>query len=347
MIITDFRYEHIPEAEALALSCYDEERREVPALPEIHSVPALKDFADNHMGAAALENGRLVGFLCSVAPFDNVFRSTDVKGVFSPMLANAAILENRAAIYAALYQYAALKWVQAGAYSHAVCLYAHDEAALGQFFRYGFGLRCVDSIRTMQRLDTMQQLDTMRRMDGQRLLKSGSAHEGKTGMSSLGEFVFTELKPEEYCQIYPLESMLNSHFRKSPFFMNRRLESCEEFCEECVRNKDRCFAAFQKGEPCAYLKLSDTGETFITQASDYIHITGAFCLPEYRGRGLYQNLLDYAVDILEKEGYTRLGVDFESINPTAYRFCSKYFTAYTQGVVRRIDERIGQVIVPE
>ncbi|MFR1369730.1 MAG: GNAT family N-acetyltransferase [Eisenbergiella massiliensis] len=82
--------------------------------------------------------------------------------------------------------------------------------------------------------------------------------------------------------------------------MNRRLESCEEFCEECVRNKDRCFAAFQKGEPCAYLKLSDTGETFITQASDYIHITGAFCLPEYRGRGLYQNLLDYAVDILEK-----------------------------------------------
>ncbi|MDY2654242.1 MULTISPECIES: hypothetical protein [Eisenbergiella] len=89
MIITDFRYEHIPEAEALALSCYDEERREVPALPEIHSVPALKDFADNHMGAAALENGRLVGFLCSVAPFDNVFRSTDVKGVFSPMLANA------------------------------------------------------------------------------------------------------------------------------------------------------------------------------------------------------------------------------------------------------------------
>ena len=42
MIITDFRYEHIPEAEALALSCYDEERREVPALPEIHSVPALK-----------------------------------------------------------------------------------------------------------------------------------------------------------------------------------------------------------------------------------------------------------------------------------------------------------------
>ena len=62
MIITDFRYEHIPEAEALALSCYDEERREVPALPEIHSVPALKDFADNHMGQQPLKMGGWLAF---------------------------------------------------------------------------------------------------------------------------------------------------------------------------------------------------------------------------------------------------------------------------------------------
>lgn len=340
MIVTDFGYEHIPEAAALALSCYEEERRAVPALPEIHSVPDLEGFAENHMGAAAVESGRLVGFLCSVAPFDHVFGSTDVKGVFSPMLANAAVYENRAAIYAALYQHAALKWVQAGAYSHAVCLYAHDEVALGQFFRYGFGLRCVDSIRTMERIDMTKQ------PDGHRLLGNGSAHEEKAEMASLEEFVFTELRPEEFSRIYPLESMLNSHFHKSPFFMNRRLESCEEFCEECVKNKDRCFAALLNSRPCAYLKLSETGETFITRASDYIHITGAFCLPEYRGRGLYQNLINYAADILEKEGYMRLGVDFESINPTAYGFWSKYFAAYTQGVVRRIDERIGQVIVP-
>ena len=341
MIVTDFGYEHIPEAAALALSCYEEERRAVPALPEIHSVPDLEGFAENHMGAAAVEDGRLVGLLCSVAPFEHVFGSTDVKGVFSPMLANAAVYENRAAIYAALYQYAALKWVQAGAYSHAVCLYAHDEAALGQFFRYGFGLRCVDSIRTMERIDMKK------RSDGHRLLGNGSAHEEKAEMAPLEEFVFTELRPEEFSRIYPLESMLNSHYHKSPFFMNRRLESCEEFCEDCVKNKDRCFAALLNSRPCAYLKLSETGETFITRDSGYIHITGAFCLPEYRGRGLYQNLINYAADILEKEGYTRLGVDFESINPTAYGFWSKYFAAYTQGVVRRIDERIGQVIVPE
>lgn len=35
-----------------------------------------------------------------------------------------------------------------------------------------------------------------------------------------------------------------------------------------------------------------------------------------------------------------LGLDFESINPTAYVFWTKYFTPYTHSVVRRIDEKI-------
>ena len=36
--------------------------------------------------------------------------------------------------------------------------------------------------------------------------------------------------------------------------------------------------------------------------------------------------------------YVRLGVDCESMNPTALGFWSKYFDAYTHSVVRRIDE---------
>ena len=41
---------------------------------------------------------------------------------------------------------------------------------------------------------------------------------------------------------------------------------------------------------------------------------------------------------LKTQGYTRLGVDFESINQTAYGFWLKHFDAYTNSVVRRIDE---------
>lgn len=54
--------------------------------------------------------------------------------------------------------------------------------------------------------------------------------------------------------------------------------------------------------------------------------------------GVYQNLLDFLITTLKAEGYTCLGIDFESFNPTAYGFWLKYFNAYTNSVVRRIDE---------
>ena len=45
----------------------------------------------------------------------------------------------------------------------------------------------------------------------------------------------------------------------------------------------------------------------------------------------------FAISALKKEGYLRLGVNFESFNPAARRFWLKYFTTYTNSVVRRID----------
>jgi len=41
---------------------------------------------------------------------------------------------------------------------------------------------------------------------------------------------------------------------------------------------------------------------------------------------------------LKALGYTRLGVIFESFNPSGSGFWLKHFTAYTHSVVRRIDE---------
>jgi spore germination protein YaaH len=52
--------------------------------------------------------------------------------------------------------------------------------------------------------------------------------------------------------------------------------------------------------------------------------------------------LNNAINTLKTEGYTGLGVDFESINPSGSGFWLKYFDAYTNSVVRRIDERIMQ-----
>ncbi len=314
MIIRDFEPKHTEEAAEIALGAYNYERAFTRELPGVSSIPMLKELSGNGLGVAAFEGGKMVGFLCCAEPFGNAFRSTDVRGVFSPMGANGAVMENHGKIYAALYQAAAKKWVKAGALSHAVCLYEHDEEAKQQLFRYGFGMRCVDAIRPMETI----------------------------GRDVCGGCEFCELSGKDHASVYPLYLALNEHYCSSPFFMNRRPDTLEEFLDRSERDKKRYFAAKTGGELCAYMELSDRGETFIASGDLYRHITGAYCLPEHRGRGVYKNLLDHVVKTLKTEGYTKLGVDFESFNPSGSGFWLKYFHAYTNSVVRRIDERIMQ-----
>lgn len=310
--VTDFKKEHINAAEMLACSAYDEERRAVEYLPIHNNGLDLSSFADNNFSVAVIEDNKIVGFLCSYPPFENAFGSTNVKGVFSPMGANAAACENREKIYAMMYQSAAEKWVKAGALSHAVCLFAHDSKLQHEFYRLGFGLRCMDAIRKTVNIDC----------------------------PDINGFEFAELPVMEFQKIYPLYTELCRHYPKSPFFMNRANKSKDEFITSAKDNDARFFAAYHKGEICAYFEVAREGETYICDAQIYVHICGAYCLPEYRGKAVAQNLLNYVITSLRNDGYTMLGVDFKSINPTACGFWTKYFTPYTHSVVRRIDEHI-------
>lgn len=312
MRVIGFTHDHIKAALNLAKLNYDQEREVVPALPPVDTLPDLTRFADNGLGVAAFDGAKLVGFLCSGSPRNNAFGSTDVKGVFSPLGANAATLDNRARIYAAMYQAAGDKWARAGAASHGICLYAHDIEVQQQLFLYGFGLRCVDAIRPMQPIDC----------------------------KPCNDYSFAELTQSEFASVFPFDQMLNAHMRQSPIFMLRKADTIEEFLQACQEEQARCFVAVQNKQICAFMKVVDMGETVVTPRHDTKHINGAFCLPEHRGKGVYQNLLHFTISTLAAEGYIRLGVDFESFNPTAYGFWLKYFQAYTHSVVRRIDERV-------
>jgi hypothetical protein len=120
------------------------------------------------------------------------------------MGANGAIGENRARTYAHMYQAAGEKWARAGAASHAVCLYAHDTEAQQQFFRYGFGLRCVDAIRGMDEIDTSPCVD----------------------------YDFTELTPDEFSHILPLDHMLDAHMAACSTFILRPSDTQESYIKK-------------------------------------------------------------------------------------------------------------------
>ena len=69
----------------IALANYYDKRQYVKELPQMCDVPDLYGFAENGLGVAAFENEKMIGFLCCCEPFDNAFRATDVRGIFSPM----------------------------------------------------------------------------------------------------------------------------------------------------------------------------------------------------------------------------------------------------------------------
>jgi len=305
MNIVDFTEAHTEQAMRLAQAAYEEERAHVPALPEMQ-VPGLRGLAKINLGVAAFEGNEMVGFLCACGPFRKAFGTTPVRGVWSPVHNHAAV-GDRARVYHRMYQAVAKKWVNAGALSHAVTLYAHDEAAKQAWFTYGFGMRCIDAIKLIEPGDV-----------------SGD---------------FFELPRERAGELQGLLNALIDHLGLPPCFLHYgrkvRAQAAKSFTEPNVR----IFAARREGKLVAYIKIGESGESFASRVPDMMNVCGASALPEVRGTGLFSNLLRYAENTLAKEGYARLGVDYESFNPAALYFYPKHFMEYTNSAVRRIDER--------
>ena len=309
MKIVDFEKKHVESAKLIATANYYEERECVPFLPSIDSLPDLDYFASNGLGVAAFDEDQFVGFLCCYEPWDNAFDST-AKGTFSPIHAHGAVKENRRLIYQKMYQVAAEKWVKHNVTYHAIGHYAHDTESINAFFTYGFGLRCIDAIRPMVELEC-QPCDDIN---------------------------FEELTISDVSKVREMRQMLSEHMGNSPCFMYSSFEDFKSWLTRAEERNSRLFVAKDCEKLIAFVEVKSSGENFVTEVDHIRNICGAFCLPAYRGRNIYQNLLNYSIRKLKGEGYKLLGVDFESFNPTAYSFWLKYFTAYTNSVVRRIDE---------
>lgn len=307
MQIVDLTIEHAAAAEQLAKDNYLEEVSAVSSLPADLSCPQAGYFAQNGMGVAAVENGKLLGFFSCFEPWEHAFNSA-AKGTFSPLPAHGAIKENREYIYKRLYQAAAEKWVGMGIMYHAAAFYAHDKAALDALFSYGFGMRCEDAVREVKPLN-IKVCDniTCREIDDPTLVRG-------------------------------MRKSLSDHLGMSPCFMKSTQDEYEAWLARAESRDTRLFAAFDGTAPIAFVELGDDGENFITEVPYMKNICGAYCLPQYRGKNVYSTLIGYLLSVLMHEDVKLLGVDYESINPTAAGFWHKHFTPYTKSVVRRIDE---------
>lgn len=310
MKIVPFLRGHANEAHLLALENYNEEREKVMILPALDAVPALDAFAENGLGMAAVENGKLVGFLCGCAPWKGgMGAGKDVLCTFSPVHAHGAVRENRVKIYQDLYAAAAEMWVRKDILMHGIALYAHDENSIWAFFEYGFGKRCMDLIGTTE--------------DGGKIRETGLHFAERTGERRAGLCV--------------LRRALRKHIVQSPCFMAETEAEINAYLHRTETDGRRIFTAEKGGEVIALLDITESGENFSTEFENMWNICGAYCVPMYRGTGVMRGLLEQVKAVLKAENVSLLGVDCESINPAVNRFWQKFFTPYTCSVTRRIE----------
>ncbi|RPH75570.1 hypothetical protein EHM76_01345, partial [bacterium] len=155
METTPLREAHLEEAAALFARAYKEQRALTPDLPSRHEQPEhllarLKWLLDHHPGVAAVEGGRLVGYLSGIALEE--FKG-EHPGVYCPEWAHAARGEDRRGIYQQMYNHLSRSWVADGRYNQAITILAGDAEARDLWFWNGFGLLVVDAVRPLNRIE--------------------------------------------------------------------------------------------------------------------------------------------------------------------------------------------------
>jgi GNAT superfamily N-acetyltransferase len=306
--------QHIPDATALAREAYALEQRHIPALTAGDMSGVLADaisiLVRHGHGIAAIDDDRdLVGYLGFFGPIERFFGSGT--GCFSPLHGHAAADTDRRRLYSLLFQHASELMTAQGVDTFAITAYHHDYDAAAALSLNGFGIRNADAIRSI---------------------------EPPLDVAPTPGITYEEIPWSAAGELLPLKNALVRHLRQSPAFVANDEFTPESFAELLNERQTRFFVASDEDAPIGYMELADEGESYLTAAPDMRNICGAYLLPDYRGRGIYQTLLQVVLDTLRDEGVRRIGVDFETMNPTALHFWTKYFDCYTHSFARRIDD---------
>ena len=318
MQIIPFTTDHVQSAAALFVDRFQGLRREVPILPETLEDPQavasrLGDLMQYSPGLAAVENGRLLGYM-GWWNVDN-FRDTGRRGSYSPVWGHGAVMDRHAEVYRALYCAAAECWAEAGLKTLAFSLLANDKAAEQFFFWNNFGLAVIDAIRPIQPLD----------LPAPRV----AVHRARV---------------EDALVVAELEVEHMRHYSQPPVWMTERHPvSAEGYAEFLSEERNGVWLAMDGDMPVGYLRFEGVGEG----TSDMVHsdttvaITGAYVREQARGKGAAGAILDAALRHYQSLGRTRCSVDFESFNPHALSFWLRYFTPVCLSLLRHPEAMLG------
>lgn len=269
----------------------------------------------HHMiGKAVLQDGKLAGFLAFYGPINNFFGNCD--GAFSPLGCSAFGTQNRELIAAVLLQNCMEELLKNQITHIAISRYAGDNE-IGRLLNLNsFGMRCSDAMMVLENYELEPQ---------------------NCRVSDSKELSFVFLEGQQRMKMKELDQALTAHLLSSPccFITNET-----DFHSLVSDSEKEVIAAYVKDEIVGYMILTHGGETFLAERESVRSICGCYVKPEFRHAGIAKALLDEVVKHVKNQGYLYLGTDYETINPTALRFWTKYFSPYTYSYIRRLDERL-------
>ena len=294
----------------MALEAYDRERAVNPVLPEVRAediARPLQWVLEQDLGWLAQENGATVGFLAFCPPHDGMFG--DCRGVFSPVHASAFGGSDPERTLTALLGAATEALYAQGVTSMGISRYAHEEQTLRGLCLNGYGIRCCDLMRRVEVKEAAPLPYEVRRM-----------------------------RPSEEEAVARLANALEEHMERTPVLLPQNRVTAQQVAEWDAA----VYVACDGDGVFAILLVEEGGETFVDELPGTRHVGKAYCEPGHRGGGAMPALLAAAQRDLAAQGIEKLGVDCETLNPPAYRFWRRHFSAFTYSAVRRLDERRRQ-----
>lgn len=315
--------EHVEEAVGLAIQSYEREAEQCGALGKKEYREQLEKklkvlFAVGNGMVAFDEENTMVGYLAFYELREEYFGRD--AGTWSPCFGNAYIGAHRGELASRLFEKVSEELRKKKATSYVIVTYAHDEEILSALTLQGFGIRCSDAIRLVE--------------EPLHIIKNIT-------------YEYKEITCDEADALWELHLQLEEHLQRSPTYMPLKIRTKEEWRDTREKENARYFIAKDHKKIIGYMQLKENGETFLSEDQDIVNIGEAYFLKEYRGTLASASLLFFILDTLKQENVRGLGVDCETINPTALRFWKKYFDSYTYSFARRIDERVAERYVSE
>lgn len=310
--------EHLEDAAQLVIERYHRLRKQVPDLPQRYSdvsslAPLLQGILKPGIpGVAAILGKRLVGFLAAWQMSN--FRGK--RSIYSPEWANAAILDDSARIYEALYSRISGDWLAEGYSAHYLSLFPNDVHALKAWNWLGFGMFAIDALRGLDPVPEAAADVHVRRAE-----------------------------PGDIDQVIEFQDALWQYMTGAPIFLLAERRD-RAYYEEWLSNPDKVvWLAYSCDEPVAFMRLgpADTDVCTIIVDEKTTSIYAAFTREQARRGGIATALLAHALDFARACGYQRCAVPFEPMNPLGSQFWLRYFEPVCFSVLRIVDDRLTKI----